>query len=75
MAYLGHIVSANGLKTDPRKIEAVIWTTPKMETDVRSFLGITNHYWQFIKGYTKVTKPLISLVSGNNADRKKALVK
>ena len=30
---------------------------------------------QFIKGYAKVAKPLNSLVLGNNANRKKALVK
>ena len=49
--YLGHLVPAEGIKTDPRKIEAVKnWTTPKMVTDVRSFLGFTNHYQWFIKG-------------------------
>ena len=75
IVYLGHIVSAKGIKTDPKKIEAVKnWTTPKMVTDVRSFLGFTNHYRRFIKGYAKVAKPLISLVSGDNANRKKALV-
>ena len=73
--YLGHVVSAKRIKTGPKKIEAVKnWTTPKMVTNVRSFLGFTNHYWQFIKGYAKVAKPLNSLVSGDNASRKKALV-
>ena len=72
IAYLGHIVSAKGIKTDPTKIEAFKnWTTPKTVTDVRSFLGFTNHYQRFIKGYTKVAKPLNSLVSGDNANRKK----
>ena len=45
-----------------------------MVTDVRSFLGFTNHYWRFIKGYAKVAKPLNLLVSGDNANRKKTLV-
>ena len=68
-------MSTKGIKTDLKKIEAVKnWTTPKTVTDVRSFLGFTNHYWRFIKGYTKVAKPFNSLVSGDNANRKKALV-
>ena len=75
IAYLGHIVSTRGIKTDPKKIEAVKnWTTPTTVTNVRSFLGFTNHYLRFIKGYTKVAKPLNSLVSGDIANRKKALV-
>ena len=72
---MGHIVSEKGIQTDPKKIEAVKnWPTPKTVTDVRSFLGFTNHYWRFIKGYAKVARSLNSLVSGDNANRKKALV-
>ena len=68
IVYLGHIVSAKGIETDPKKIEAVKnWTTPKTVTDVQSFLSFTNHYWRFIKGYAKVAKPLNSLLSGDNA--------
>ena len=44
IADLGHIVSAKGIKTDPKKVEAVKnWTVPKTVIDVRSFLGFTNH--------------------------------
>ena len=45
IAYLGHIVSAKGIETDPKKVEAVKnWTVPKTVTDVRSFLGFTTYY-------------------------------
>ena len=75
IAYLGHIASAKGIETDPKKIEAVkSWTVPKTVTDVRSFLVFTNYSWIFIKGYAKVAKPLNTLASGDNANRKKALV-
>ena len=75
ITYLGHIVSAKGIETDPKKIEAVKnWTVPKTVTDVCSFLGFTNHYRRFIQGYAKVTQPLNTLISGDNANRKKALV-
>ena len=75
IAYLGHIVSAKGIEADPKEIEAVKnWMTPKTVMDVWSFLGFTNHYWRFIKGNAKVAKPLHTLVSSDNANRKRALV-
>ena len=74
-AYLDHIVSAKGIEADPQKIEAVKnWTVPKTVTDVRSFLGFTNHYRRLIKGYANVARPLNTLISGDNANRKKALI-
>ena len=76
ITYLGHIVSAAGIETDPKKIEAVKnWTLPRTVTDVHSFLGFTNHYHRFIQGCAKVAQPLNVLISGDNASRKKALVK
>ena len=73
ITYLGHIVSSKGIETDPKKVEAVKnWTVPKTATDVRSFLGFTNYYRRFITGYAKVAKHLNTLVSGNNANCKKA---
>ena len=75
ITYLGHIVSTAGIETDPRKIEAVKdWTVPKTVTDIRSFLGFTSHYRRFIQGYMKVAQPLNTLISGDNANQKKALV-
>ena len=73
---MGHIVSAAGIETDPKKIEAVKnWTLPRTVMEVCSFLGFTNHYCRFIQGYAKVAQPLNVLISGNNANRKKSLVK
>ena len=75
IVYMGHIVSARGIEIDHKKIEAVKnWMTPKTVTDVQSLLGFTNHYRRFTKGYAKVAKPLNTLVSGDNANRKKVLV-
>ena len=55
ITYLGHVVSAVGIETDPRKIEAVKdWTVPKTVTDIHSILGFTNHYRRFIPGHAKV---------------------
>ena len=64
--YLGHIISAAGIETDPKKIEAVKnWTLPRTVTDVHSFLGFTNPYHRFIQGYIKVAWPLNILISGD----------
>ena len=55
LKYLGHIVSKEGIATDPRKIEAIRnWPRPKTVTDICSFTGSTNYYRKFIKGYAKI---------------------
>ena len=75
LLYLGHIVSEDGIRTDPKKIEAVLqWPMPVTVTNVRSFLGLTNYYRRFLKGYAKIVRPLTNLISGENMDKKKALV-
>ena len=57
--YLGHIVSKEGIETDPRKNEAIEkWPVPKTVTEVRSFLGFINYYHKFIPQYAQVAKPL-----------------
>ena len=73
---MGHIVSKDGIGTDPKKVEVIRqWPTPKTVTDVRSFLGFTNHYRRFIKRYAHIARPLNKLTSGENAKFKKKLVK
>ena len=47
------------------------WTIPKMVTDVRSFLGLTNQYKKFIPKYANVAGPLNELISGDNSKKKK----
>ena len=43
--YLGHVVSAEGMATDPAKTEAVLqWPTPRTLKDLRSFLGFASYY-------------------------------
>ena len=69
--YIGHIVSKDGIQTNPKKVEAICkWPTPTNITEVRSFLGFTNYYRQFIKKYAQVAKPLYKLIAGENASRK-----
>ena len=49
--YLGHVISAGGVSTDPTKIEAVQqWPVP-LKVTVRSFLGFASYYQRFIQNF------------------------
>jgi hypothetical protein len=60
--FLGHVVSGEGISTDPEKIAAVTrWPIPKSVHDVRSFLGICSYYRRFIKNFSEIARPLYKL--------------
>ena len=60
--FLGHVISAEGISVDPTKLDTVVkWPDPKDASDVRSFLGLGNHFKKFIQGYSKLTAPLVEL--------------
>lgn len=50
LTYLGHIVSAQEVATNPSKIKTVQeWPQPQNVKDLRSFLGMVGYYcWCFI---------------------------
>ena len=53
--FLGHVVSKDGVATDPKKIEAVKeWRTPRNVKEVRSWLGMTGYYRRFMKSYAEI---------------------
>ncbi|GJT53211.1 putative reverse transcriptase domain-containing protein [Tanacetum coccineum] len=55
-----------GLHIDPAKIEAVKnWTSPTTPAEVRQFLGLVGYYRKFIKGFSKIAKPLTKLTQKN----------
>ena len=62
VSFLGHVVSGEGIATDPKKIETVTeWPVPASVKDVRSFLGLTGYYRRFVKGYASIAAPLHAL--------------
>ncbi|GJP46788.1 hypothetical protein CLOM_g6031 [Closterium sp. NIES-68] len=64
--FLGHMVSAQGVHVDPKKIEAVrTWKTPENVKELQQFLGFANYYNRFVPQYAKIAAPLTNLLKKN----------
>jgi len=49
IAYLGHVISANGVAMDPAKVQAVEdWPVQRSAQAVRGFLGLAGYYRKFV---------------------------
>jgi hypothetical protein len=62
--FLGHIISNGGMSVDPAKVkEIVVWSIPTTVTEIRSFLELARYYQRFIEGFSKIAKPMTSLLA------------
>ena len=68
VTYLGHLISDQGISTDPKKVQAVKeWPVPHNVKTLRQWLGFTSYYRKFIEGYAQIVQPLNSLLEGHQA--------
>jgi transposase InsO family protein len=70
--FLGHVVTEEGIATDPEKIRAVQeWTRPKSETELRGFLGLAGYYRRYVPNFANVAAPLHAILGGQHQKQKK----
>ena len=57
----------NRIKIEEDKVKGVLnWPTSKEIKNIQKFLGLANYYWQFIKDFVFIAKPLYDLVKKNH---------
>ncbi|KAL0203584.1 hypothetical protein M9458_001602 [Cirrhinus mrigala] len=62
--FLGYILSAEGIRVDPAKVQAVVdWPTPDSRKALQRFLGFANFYRRFIRNFSQLAAPLTALTS------------
>ncbi|NJR75967.1 MAG: hypothetical protein HC773_24895 [Scytonema sp. CRU_2_7] len=65
--YLGHIVTKDGIATDPDKIASIkSWELPNCKKELQTFLGFCNYYRRFINNYAVLSEPLSSMLKKEN---------
>jgi hypothetical protein len=63
VSFLGHIISNGGISVDPAKVKEIVgWKIPSSVTEIQSFLGLTCYYRCFIEVFSKIAKPMTSLL-------------
>ena len=57
--YLGRVVSAEGIRPDPKAVTKLRdWEVPRNKIEMQSFLGFANCYGEFIPWHAKLVAPL-----------------
>ncbi|WVZ52349.1 hypothetical protein U9M48_003420 [Paspalum notatum var. saurae] len=61
--FLGHVVSKGGIAVDPSKVSTVTnWKVTEIPKEVRGFLGLAGYYRRFIENFSKIAKPMTSVL-------------
>ena len=62
MSYIGHLLTQDGLKADPKKIDAIMnMKSPTSLQQLKRFIGMVNYLSKFIPSISKETEPLRQL--------------
>ena len=60
--FLGHVVSAEGVRCDPNKVKAVTeWKRPSTNREALQFAAFVCYYHRFVPGFSELSKPLYEL--------------
>ena len=61
--YLGHIITCDGIKTQPKKIDAILHLqAPSTPKQLSSFIGMVNYYRDFIRRRSHLLAPLTAQI-------------
>lgn len=64
--YFGHIFSADGMKIDPDRVEAIVsMKSPNNKKELQIFLGMINYLRQFVPNLANIASPLQLLLKKN----------
>ncbi|VEN36010.1 unnamed protein product [Callosobruchus maculatus] len=66
ISFLGHIVSSEGVRIDPSRVEAIIkFPAPRNIKELRAFLGLANYEKRFCQNHADLVVPLLRLLKKN----------
>jgi hypothetical protein len=68
--FFGHIINRDGLVVDPKKVTEILnWKAPTDVQGIKSFIGMAGYYQRFIEGFSKIVRPMTTLL-GNKVEFK-----
>jgi hypothetical protein len=63
VAFLGHVILKGGISVDPSQVQDVLsWKASTSVGDIWIFLELAGYYQRFIKGFSKISKPMTELL-------------
>ena len=66
VGFLEVVIRLEGIKMEEEKVKEVLdWPASKEIKNMQKFLELANYYWQFIKDFLFITRPLYDLVKKN----------
>ena len=64
--FLGHVVSQDGIRPNPKTIEAVMsWREPTSVKEIQRFIGLCSYYRQYIQSFSHIAAPMLKLTKKN----------
>ena len=66
IAFLRCFIRKRGLRADPAKVKAIVdWPVPKIQKDLRKWLGLANYFHKYSENYADMARPLSNLLKKN----------